>query len=179
MLFRSLLIKDGENAHSDTRNNANFAIPNPSTLIVVVDNKTANPQTITFTTESTAPAIASRINAQLSGAVATAINGNTKVRITSLNPDPLSSYIQITGGTANSTGANPLNFSTALVRGRPKDYVLNKYNGQIELTTPLLADDQVTAGNPYTQAYRDWETDRKSTRLNSSHRSLSRMPSSA
>ena len=29
------------------------------------------------------------------------------------------------------------------------------------------------------EAYRDWETDRKSTRLNSSHRSLSRMPSSA
>ena len=28
-------------------------------------------------------------------------------------------------------------------------------------------------------AYRDWETDRKSTRLNSSHHSLSRMPSSA
>ena len=31
----------------------------------------------------------------------------------------------------------------------------------------------------YVSAYRDWETDRKSTRLNSSHRSLSRMPSSA
>ena len=30
-----------------------------------------------------------------------------------------------------------------------------------------------------TRPYRDWETDRKSTRLNSSHRSLSRMPSSA
>ena len=29
------------------------------------------------------------------------------------------------------------------------------------------------------QIQRDWETDRKSTRLNSSHRSLSRMPSSA
>ena len=28
-------------------------------------------------------------------------------------------------------------------------------------------------------SYRDWETDRKSTRLNSSHRSLARMPSSA
>ena len=27
--------------------------------------------------------------------------------------------------------------------------------------------------------YRDWETDRKSTRLNSSHLKLSRMPSSA
>ena len=33
--------------------------------------------------------------------------------------------------------------------------------------------------NPGVGAYRDWETDRKSTRLNSSHRSLSRMPSSA
>ena len=31
----------------------------------------------------------------------------------------------------------------------------------------------------YAVQYRDWETDRKSTRLNSSHRSLSRMPSSA
>ena len=31
----------------------------------------------------------------------------------------------------------------------------------------------------FTHPYRDWETDRKSTRLNSSHRSLSRMPSSA
>ena len=35
-------------------------------------------------------------------------------------------------------------------------------------------------GEVYTnEPYRDWETDRKSTRLNSSHRSLSRMPSSA
>ena len=32
---------------------------------------------------------------------------------------------------------------------------------------------------PRIDSYRDWETDRKSTRLNSSHRSLSRMPSSA
>ena len=30
-----------------------------------------------------------------------------------------------------------------------------------------------------TEAYRDWETDRKSTRLNSSHSAKSRMPSSA
>ena len=29
------------------------------------------------------------------------------------------------------------------------------------------------------QPYRDWETDRKSTRLNSSHSAKSRMPSSA
>ena len=31
----------------------------------------------------------------------------------------------------------------------------------------------------YLAAYRDWETDRKSTRLNSSHSAKSRMPSSA
>ena len=30
-----------------------------------------------------------------------------------------------------------------------------------------------------TGSYRDWETDRKSTRLNSSHSAKSRMPSSA
>ena len=32
---------------------------------------------------------------------------------------------------------------------------------------------------PLTEFYRDWETDRKSTRLNSSHSGESRMPSSA
>ena len=31
----------------------------------------------------------------------------------------------------------------------------------------------------FTPEYRDWETDRKSTRLNSSHSAKSRMPSSA
>ena len=43
--------------------------------------------------------------------------------------------------------------------------------------------DQVLAQQPidwdYVACYRDWETDRKSTRLNSSHLKLSRMPSSA
>ena len=33
--------------------------------------------------------------------------------------------------------------------------------------------------NKYAVGYRDWETDRKSTRLNSSHSGESRMPSSA
>ena len=35
------------------------------------------------------------------------------------------------------------------------------------------------AGKQAGGAYRDWETDRKSTRLNSSHSAKSRMPSSA
>ena len=47
----------------------------------------------------------------------------------------------------------------------------------------MAEDITVNYMNAYTNKrnarYRDWETDRKSTRLNSSHRSLSRMPSSA
>ena len=38
---------------------------------------------------------------------------------------------------------------------------------------------QMNQGPLISTAYRDWETDRKSTRLNSSHLKLSRMPSSA
>ena len=34
-------------------------------------------------------------------------------------------------------------------------------------------------GGTVSASYRDWETDRKSTRLNSSHSAKSRMPSSA
>ena len=41
------------------------------------------------------------------------------------------------------------------------------------------ANDKAAVGKTIAWTYRDWETDRKSTRLNSSHRSLSRMPSSA
>ena len=37
----------------------------------------------------------------------------------------------------------------------------------------------IVAGTKYRGNYRDWETDRKSTRLNSSHSAKSRMPSSA
>ena len=40
--------------------------------------------------------------------------------------------------------------------------------------------DLAISNRPYGgQVYRDWETDRKSTRLNSSHSAKSRMPSSA
>ena len=42
-----------------------------------------------------------------------------------------------------------------------------------------LAKDGFIAELKRCSAYRDWETDRKSTRLNSSHLKLSRMPSSA
>ena len=38
---------------------------------------------------------------------------------------------------------------------------------------------RLSADRFFTWLYRDWETDRKSTRLNSSHSAKSRMPSSA
>ena len=56
---------------------------------------------------------------------------------------------------------------TAHDKNRP---LLQTADPQTKLTELLKIRDGV---------YRDWETDRKSTRLNSSHRSLSRMPSSA
>ena len=40
-------------------------------------------------------------------------------------------------------------------------------------------DGNTTRKELYSGYYRDWETDRKSTRLNSSHSAKSRMPSSA
>ena len=47
---------------------------------------------------------------------------------------------------------------------------------ELSLTLNL---DNIQATNGYRIVYRDWETDRKSTRLNSSHSAKSRMPSSA
>ena len=52
------------------------------------------------------------------------------------------------------------------------DYVTSAASG--------VANTQMLTSVPNTKpAYRDWETDRKSTRLNSSHITRSRMPSSA
>ena len=55
---------------------------------------------------------------------------------------------------------------------RVNNYKLNEYLKKGEAETPKAAEGQ-------TGCYRDWETDRKSTRLNSSHSGESRMPSSA
>ena len=62
------------------------------------------------------------------------------------------------------------------------DWNLTGQNPQLTVTAisdfPQPAFDQLGM-QAVPARYRDWETDRKSTRLNSSHRSLSRMPSSA
>ena len=53
---------------------------------------------------------------------------------------------------------------------RYKGYINNKTD-KVNSTLKIAIDEGY--------AYRDWETDRKSTRLNSSHITRSRMPSSA
>ena len=54
------------------------------------------------------------------------------------------------------------------------DDIRSKYNGD-----DGLSHDSMLKISNIRKQYRDWETDRKSTRLNSSHLKLSRMPSSA
>ena len=53
---------------------------------------------------------------------------------------------------------------------------LRKFGIENQITCYI---DDIAAGNERAKTYRDWETDRKSTRLNSSHEIPSRMPSSA
>lgn len=96
-----------------------FALSNGMTLNVKVNRGTAQP--ITFLTaefvditNATAEEVAAVINAKIVGATATASSGGTKVTITS-DRKGTGSYIQVTGGTANASGA--LNFATTEVQG--------------------------------------------------------------
>ena len=62
-----------------------------------------------------------------------------------------------------------------------KDYDddIDSLNEKVDKLTKDLSELQAAAGKYVTAVKYDAATDRKSTRLNSSHRSLSRMPSSA
>ena len=75
--------------------------------------------------------------------------------------NPMLAYTN--GGAANTSGAQ------ASYNSIPQ--ITNKVQAALSASAMQA---QIT-----NTGYRDWETDRKSTRLNSSHRSLSRMPSSA
>ena len=68
-----------------------------------------------------------------------------------------------------------LNVASLMVQyfmDKPVNFTISNHSG-----APIQL--RVLPHYPHATPYRDWETDRKSTRLNSSHRSLSRMPSSA
>ena len=67
-----------------------------------------------------------------------------------------------------------------------KWYFVKEHQPVLSICCVLLAVRDKESGNIFlclgewdSGSYRDWETDRKSTRLNSSHITRSRMPSSA
>ena len=79
---------------------------------------------------------------------------------------------------------SPINDGAPIIYTERKDGVLPAYDirtDRWEIAQAAMEINQkaISAKRQRDYSYRDWETDRKSTRLNSSHRSLSRMPSSA
>ena len=64
-------------------------------------------------------------------------------------------------------------------KGDSMDKFTDSANERICLGDTVLFDEPMQIGATGVVRYRDWETDRKSTRLNSSHSAKSRMPSSA
>jgi len=154
--------KDGETAVLDSGNQSPYNLlaisGGPWTLTVVVDGKTANPQTVTFqvsdfsdATSATVQEIIAVINAQLAGATAIGVNNNTRVRLVSNTELSSSSKIKVNGGTINDV-TNGLNFSTVEKVGKDGDYTLNRELGTIELKTPLMANQSVSAASVFTRA---------------------------
>ena len=100
--------------------------------------------------------------------------------LTNINLDipPQEQVLHLTGLTAK-TGLD------GLICSAQEAQALKVAQPRLQLMTPNIrpagsnADDQKRILTPHQTPYRDWETDRKSTRLNSSHEIPSRMPSSA
>ena len=74
-------------------------------------------------------------------------NGD-KIKITSNIEDSLLSSVEILAGGSLATTQG---WSTDAVVGKPSDYTLNRFNGQVELDTPLVAHDNITVSSPNTR----------------------------
>lgn len=155
------LSKDGDTAVLDSGNSAPYNLDAigafPHTLVLVVDGKTANPQTATIDTSDvddpaavTALEIAAVINRDIAGLTATPINFNTKVRLISNTKLSASSKIHVTGGTMNDV-TNGLNFSTVEKVGIAGDYLFNRELGIIQLNAALGLNQSVTLGSLFTR----------------------------
>lgn len=155
------LSKDGETAILDSQNISPFNLQAvgafPHDLNVIVDGKTANPQTATIQladvadpTAVTAAEIAAVLNRDLAGINASAVNSSTVVRLRSNTLLSANSKLEITGGTMNDA-TDGLNFSTTEVVGVNGDYKFNRELGIVELTNALGANQTVTAGSRFTR----------------------------
>jgi len=88
------------------------------------------------------------LNQKLHG-VASVSSDNSKVVLTSKTENSSNSKIRVMGGTANTI----LNFSTDEISGKNSDYILNRFNGQLELRSPLIAGESVTAGTRLSRGF--------------------------
>jgi uncharacterized phage protein gp47/JayE len=156
------LSKDGLTALVDSQNHAPFNLAAigayPHTLSMIVDGKTANPQTCSIGTSDvsdqtsvTAQEICNVINRDIAGVLATTIDSGANVRIQSLTLLSASSKIQITGGDLNDA-THGLNMTTAQQVGADGDYTFNRELGIIETMSPLAANKVVTLGSIFTRA---------------------------
>jgi uncharacterized phage protein gp47/JayE len=154
--------KDGETAVLDSGNQSPYNLiaigAAPWDLTVIVDGKSANEQTVTFQaldfqdpTAATVAEIIAVINDQLSGAEAIGVNNNTRVRLVSNTELSTKSKLEITGGSINDA-TNGLNFSTTEKVGKNGDYTLNRELGTIEIQSPLVANQSVSAASLFTRA---------------------------
>lgn len=154
--------KDGQTATLDSRNQSPYNLdtvgPYPHTLNIIVDGKSANPQTATIqasdvanTAAVTVAEICAVLNRDIAGILAIGIENNTKVRIVSLTKLSASSKLQVTGGSMNNS-LNGLNCVTTQQSGEDGDYIFNRELGIIQLATPLTANQNVTAGSQFTRA---------------------------
>jgi uncharacterized phage protein gp47/JayE len=153
--------KDGLTAILDSGRSSPYNLqaigPFPHTLNIVVDGKTANPQTATIAlidvvnpAAVTVAEIVAVLNRDLAGVTALPINNSTKVRLVSSTSLSSASKLHVTGGTMNNS-LNGLNFSTVEVVGLDSDYIFNRELGIIELTKPLVANQSVTLGSKFTR----------------------------
>jgi hypothetical protein len=113
---------DAAAASLECVNAETYDLADSLTLTVKIDGE-AVAQTIIFNTaefadiaNATAEEVAAVINAEIIGAGASATTGGTKVTITS-DKQGTGSGVEVTGGTANTGGANRLGFSTSPVAG--------------------------------------------------------------
>lgn len=152
-----LLSKDGQTAFIDSATGPfDFSGPDQD-LLVIVDGKTANEQTVTISeSDFASPAaaasalaseVAAIINDQLAGATSFDVNG--KVRLVSNQELTSKSKIKLNASDAATT----LGFSLTQVVGKDQDYTLNPELGVIELNEALVANDRITAGTRNTRAF--------------------------
>lgn len=156
------LSKDGQTATLDSQNLGPFNLITvgafPHTLILIVDGKSANPQTATIqvsdvvdTSAVSVAEIVTVLNRDLSGLVSVGIDSNAKVRLISNTGLSASSKLEVTGGSMNDA-TNGLNFSTTELVGQNSDFILNRELGIVELTLPLTLNQNVTGGSLFTRA---------------------------